>query len=196
MRAEPFANTKFVVSETDPARLPHFNAEIAIVGRSNVGKSTLINALFRKDLARTSSTPGRTRTINVYSASPVAAVVDLPGYGFATGPAAERAGWGGMIEGYLTQRPGLRMVFVLIDARVGPTELDRQMVVWLQASRLPWRAVATKADQVKRSQAPVRRRDAARLLGLLPDELGWVSADEGLGVRELRAEAAALLGGA
>lgn len=196
MRAEPFANAKFIVSETDPARLPHYASEIAIVGRSNVGKSTLINALFRKDLARTSSTPGRTRTINVFAASPVAAVVDLPGYGYASGPAAERAGWGAMIEGYLTQRPGLKMVFVLIDAKVGPTELDRQMVVWLQSARLPWRAVATKTDQVKPSQTPVRRRDAARALGLLTDELRWVSADEGRGVRELRAEAAALLGGA
>ena len=196
MRAEPFSNAKFVISETDPAKLPHYAAEIAIVGRSNVGKSTLINALFRKDLARTSSTPGRTRTINVYSASPVAAVVDLPGYGFATGPAAERAGWGDMIEGYLRQRPGLKMVFVLIDAKVGPTELDRQMVVWLNASRLPWVAVATKADQVKRSVAPVRRRDAARLLGLGPEALRWVSADENVGVKELRTEAAALLHGA
>ena len=195
MRAEPFANAKFVISESDSERLPHYPAEIAFVGRSNVGKSSLINALFRKDLARTSSTPGRTRTINVFSASPEAAVVDLPGYGFAQGPAAERAGWGGMIEGYLTRRPGLRMVFLLIDAKVGPTELDRQMVVWLQGARLPWRGVATKADQVKRSQAPARRRDAARALGLLADELAWVSVDEHFGVKELRAEASSLLGG-
>ena len=196
MRAEPFANAKFVISETDPARLPQYASEIAFVGRSNVGKSSLINALFRKDLARTSSTPGRTRTINIFSASPEAALVDLPGYGFAKGPAAERAGWGGMIEGYLTQRPGLRMVFVLIDAKVGATELDRQMVVWLQGARLPWRAVATKADQVKSSKAPIQRRDAARALGILPDELAWVSVNERFGIKELRVEASALLGGA
>jgi len=196
MRAEPFAGAKFVVSETEPARLPHYAAEIAFVGRSNVGKSTLINALFKKDLARTSSTPGRTRTINVFSATPTAALVDLPGYGFAKGPAAERAGWGAMIEGYLLRRPGLRRVFVLIDAKVGPTALDEQMVVWLQSARLPWRGVATKADQVKPSQTAARRADAARRLGLQPTELAWVSADDGLGVRELRAEASALLGGA
>lgn len=189
MRAEPFANARFVVSETDCARLPHFAAEIAFVGRSNVGKSSLINALLRKDLARTSSTPGRTRTINVYEVAAGAALVDLPGYGFAQGPAAERAGWGGMIEGYLRRRPGLRRVFVLVDAKVGPTELDRQMVVWLQAARIPWRAVATKADQVKISQVPARRRDAARALGLLPEELRWVSVVENSGVKELRAEA-------
>jgi GTP-binding protein len=196
MRAEPFANAKFVISETDPAKLPQYASEIAFVGRSNVGKSSLINALFRKDLARTSSTPGRTRTINVFSASATAALIDLPGYGFAKGPAAERAGWGGMIEGYLTQRPGLRMVFVLIDAKVGATELDKQMVVWLQGARLPWRAVATKADQVKSSQAPVNRRDSARALGILPNELAWVSVNERLGIKELRVEASALLGGA
>jgi len=196
MRAEPFSNAKFVISETDPAKLPLYASEIAFVGRSNVGKSSLINALFRKDLARTSSTPGRTRTINIFSASPVAALVDLPGYGFAKGPAAERAGWGEMIEGYLTRRPGLRMVFVLIDAKVGATELDKQMVVWLQGARLPWRAVATKADQVKPSQAPVNRRDSARALGLLPNELAWVSVNERLGIKELRIEASALLGGA
>ncbi len=193
MRAEPFADAKFVISDTEPARLPHYQAEIAFVGRSNVGKSSLINALFKKDLARTSSTPGRTRTINIFSTGANAALVDLPGYGFAKGPAAERESWGPMIEGYLRQRPGLRKIFVLIDAKVGPTELDRQMVVWLESASLPWRAVATKTDQVKASQAVSRRADAARRLGLLAAELAWVSVDAHVGIRELRAEAAALL---
>ncbi len=88
------------------------------------------------------------------------------------------------------------MIFVLIDAKVGPTELDKRMVVWLQAARLPWRAVATKADQVKSSKAPAQRRDSARVLGLLPEQLAWVSVPERLGVKELRIEASALLGGA
>ena len=193
MRAEPFANAQFVISETDPSRLPHFESEIAFVGRSNVGKSSLINALFKRDLARTSSTPGRTRTINIFSASPNAALVDLPGYGFAKGPAAERETWGPMIEGYLRQRPNLRRIFVLIDAKVGPTELDRHMVVWLQSANLPWRAVATKTDQVKASLTVSRRADAARRLGLLAQELAWVSVDAHIGIRELRTEAAALL---
>ncbi|MDE2491470.1 MAG: ribosome biogenesis GTP-binding protein YsxC [Elusimicrobia bacterium] len=194
MRAAPFSRAAFVVSESDPARLPFYAAEIAFVGRSNVGKSSLINALLRKDLARTSSTPGRTRTINLFSVSPQAAVVDLPGYGFARGSPEERAGWGAMIEGYLTRRPSLRRVYVLIDAKVGPTDLDRRMVVWLQAARLPWRAVATKADQVKPAQAAARRRDSAIPLGLTPPELGWISVVERRGVDELRAEAAQLLG--
>lgn len=196
MRQEPFADAKFVISQTDPALLPHYAAEIAFVGRSNVGKSSLINALFRKDLARTSATPGRTRTINVFSSGPAAALVDLPGYGYASGPAEERAGWGEMIEGYLTQRPGLKMVFVLIDARIGPTPLDKQMVVWLQAAKLPWRAVATKIDQVKASKTPARRREAAQGLGLLPNQLAWVSAEEGIGIKELRIEASGHLHGA
>jgi GTP-binding protein len=194
VRAAPFSRAAFVVSESDPARLPFYAAELAFVGRSNVGKSSLINALLRKDLARTSSTPGRTRTINVFSVSPQAAVVDLPGYGYARGGAAELAGWGPMIENYLTRRPALRRVYVLIDAKVGPTDLDRRMVVWLQAARLPWRAVATKCDRVKPSQVFARRRDSAIVLGLAADDLGWVSSVERLGIDALRAEAAGLLG--
>jgi GTP-binding protein len=194
MRQAPFSAAAFVVSETDPARLPFYAAEAAFVGRSNVGKSTLINALLKKDLAKTSSTPGRTRTINLFSVSPAAALVDLPGYGFARGPVDERAGWGEMIEHYLTRRPALKRVYLLIDAKVGPTKLDRSMAEWLGAARLPWRAVATKADQVKRSQSVARRRDAAYGLRLQPDELAWVSVAERLGVDALRADAAKLLG--
>ncbi len=194
MRQAPFSAAAFVVSESDPARLPFYAAEIAFVGRSNVGKSSLINALLKKDLAKTSGTPGRTRTINLFSVSPAAALVDLPGYGFAKGPAERRAAWSGMIESYLRRRPGLRRVFVLIDAKVGPTALDRSMAEWLGAARLPWSAVATKADQVKPSQSAARRRDAAHALRLRPDEIAWVSAAERLGIDALRAEAAKLLG--
>ena len=190
---QPLETVAYLLSETDPGRLAPSVAEAAFIGRSNVGKSTLLNAVCRKDVARVSNQPGRTRTINVFTLGRDRWLVDLPGYGFAVGPEAERAGWGPMIEGYLQGRPSLRMVFTLIDAKVGPTKLDMQMVAWLEASGLPWRPVATKADQVKSSRAQARRREAAHALGLQPADLAWVSAQDGLGMSELRAEVAAVL---
>ena len=190
-----FHNVRYLLSETNPDRLGPCSAEITFVGRSNVGKSALLNAICRKDLARVSGTPGRTRAINVFLIDGDRWLVDLPGYGFARGPRTEREGWGPMIEGYLTGRPGLRMVFTLIDAKVGPTKLDFAMQNWLQAKQIPWRAVATKADQVKASRSLAQRRDLAHALGLKQEELAWVSAKKDVGVRELRAEAAALLEG-
>lgn len=187
---------KFLKSETDPSRLGPCAAEVAFVGRSNVGKSSLLNAVCRRDLARVSNTPGRTRTINVFAAAADRWLVDLPGYGFASGPEAERQTWAGMIEGYLSGRPSLRMVFSLIDAKVGPTKLDLQMLDWLEAANLPWCVVATKADQVKPSRAAVHRREVSHALGLQQDEVGWVSALKGDGVRELRGAVCALLAAA
>jgi GTP-binding protein len=185
---------KYLISETAPERLGPCAAEVTFVGRSNVGKSTLLNALCGKAIARVSNTPGRTRAINVFTAGHDRWLVDLPGYGFAAGPAAQRAGWGEMIESYLTTRPNLRMVFALIDAKVGPTKLDLQMLEWLEDKGLPWRSVATKTDQVKPSRAVARRQEVARELGLKPEDLAWVSAEKFSGVRELRAEMSALLG--
>jgi GTP-binding protein len=188
-------DVKYLISETAPDRLGSCAAEVTFVGRSNVGKSSLLNALCRKDLARVSSTPGRTRTINVFAAAADRWIVDLPGYGYAQGGQAERAGWGPMIEGYLKGRPSLKAIFVLVDAKVGPTKLDLDMLRWLQSKGLPWRVVATKADQVKRSVAAARRRDAAQAMGILPENLAWVSVNENVGVKELRAEVEALLRG-
>ena len=164
------------------------------MGRSNVGKSSLLNALAnQKQLARVSKTPGRTRLINVFLTGPDRWIVDLPGYGFATGPAAERATWQAMVEGYLRGRATLRMVFVLVDAEVGPTKLDHAMIDWLRAEGLPHRIVATKIDQVKPSRALKQRKDVAADLGLQSGDIAWVSAAKGTGIPELRREVADLL---
>lgn len=192
--AHALDSVRFVMSETDPSKLGASLAEVAFVGRSNSGKSTMINALCRKELARASSTPGRTRTINVYEAAPQRRLVDLPGYGFASGPAESRAGWGAMIEGYLLGSKALVAIFVLVDSKLGPTRIDLDMLRWLQSRGLPWRVVATKADQVKPSRASVRRREVAQAVGVAPEALAWVSSQEGDGVSELRNEIARLIG--
>ena len=189
----PFRDVRFLLSETDFDRIDPCLAEVAFVGRSNVGKSSLVNAVCGKDVARVSSLPGRTRTITVFQADRGRWLVDMPGYGFIHGNPSIKAGWGPMIEGYLTGRPSLSMVFVVVDAKVGPTALDEQMLVWLKSMRLPWRIVATKVDKVPRSRVVVRRRDVAQALGLKADQIAWVSSETRLGLNELRAEVLALL---
>ncbi len=187
------SDVKFLRSEADPARLGPCEAEIAFVGRSNVGKSSLLNALCGREVARVSNTPGRTRTINVFLVGRERWLVDLPGYGFARGPAEEVAGWGPMIESYLDGRRGIRMIFALVDAKVGPTRLDLAMVRWLKYRKLPFRIIATKADQVKASRTVNQKRDVALALGLPQEDIAWVSAKNGQGLGALAALAAALL---
>ena len=192
--SSPLDSVRFLTSESKPRFLGECSAEVAFVGRSNVGKSTLINAVCRKALARTSNTPGRTRTINVFEAGHGRWLVDLPGYGYAAGPKEEREAWGPMIETYLQGRPNLKMVFCLVDAKVGPTKLDLMMLSWLEDAKLPWRVVATKTDQVKTAKGPAQRRDIAHAIGVQSEDVLWVSAREGYGVRELRGEVSAFLG--
>lgn len=192
--AQPLTDARFVTSAADARQLGVCHAEVAFVGRSNVGKSSLLNALAnQRQLARVSKTPGRTRLINVFLTGPDRWIVDLPGYGFATGPAKERAGWQAMIACYLTGRPTLRMVYVLVDAEVGATRLDHETIGWLRDQGLPIRVVATKADQVKPSRQLAQRRDVAASLGLQTPDIAWVSAAKGTGIADLRKEVAAVL---
>jgi GTP-binding protein len=180
------------------ADLPAAEVEIALVGRSNVGKSSLLNALARRrDLARTSKTPGATRLLNVFEVGPVGSgrwIVDLPGYGYAKVPGSERRRWKDMVEGYLVERPTLDRALVLIDGEVGPTPLDLQTLDWLDEIGLPVRLVATKSDKVKSSRRPARRAELSERLGVARADVAWVSAERGTGIDELRAEVVALLG--
>lgn len=127
--------------------------EVAFSGKSNVGKSSLINALMnRKSLARTSSQPGKTQTINFYNINNAMYLVDLPGYGYAKVPESEKAKWGKMIEGYLHTSKQLKAVFLLIDIRHDPSTNDKQMYDWIVHQGYHPIIVATKLDKIKRSQ--------------------------------------------
>ena len=127
--------------------------EIAFAGKSNVGKSSLINALMnRKSLAKTSQQPGKTQTINFYNINDVMYLVDLPGYGYAKVSESEKQKWGKMIENYLHQSKQLRAVFLLIDIRHAPSANDKMMYEWIDYQGYQPIIIATKADKIKRSQ--------------------------------------------
>lgn len=186
MGAVPLQFT-FVTSAKRHFDLPASPGEVAFVGRSNVGKSSLINALAnRRQLARVSNTPGRTQLINLFTLPGGGTVVDLPGYGYAKVPGRERAGWQAMIEGYLLEREALEMVLVLVDGEIGPTRLDLQMLDWLRANGVPHTVVATKADKVKPSKLATRQRDLAKACALDPGDVMWVSATKGTGIDRLQ----------
>jgi GTP-binding protein len=190
-RMSPPLRLSFVASATRQRELPGSTAEVAFVGRSNVGKSSLVNSLAnRKQLARVSNTPGRTQVINLFSLDEgegSATVVDLPGYGYAKTSKQVRRDWPAMIEGYLLEREPLEMVFVLVDGAIGPTPLDVQMLDWLRYHGVPHTVVATKADKIKSSKRPARRRQLAEGCELDPGDIVWVSATKGTGIDALRA---------
>ncbi len=138
-----------VTSTLPENKLPEF----AFAGKSNVGKSSLINGLMnRKSLARTSSSPGKTQTINYYNINNEMYFVDLPGYGYATANEKVKATWGKMIEDYLHQSKQIRAVFLLVDIRHAPSENDRIMYDWILNRGYQPVIIATKLDKVKRSQ--------------------------------------------
>ncbi len=175
---------RFVRSADRMETLPDSPAEVAFAGRSNVGKSSLINALAnRTRLAETSKTPGRTRLLNVFVLPDGTTFVDCPGYGYAAAPKAVRSTWPAMIEGYLLERPQLVMILVLVDGEIGPTKLDLQMLEWLGAHDRPFTVIATKQDKVKPSKRDRRKKEVAAAVG---GPVVWVSAAKGTGVDRLR----------
>ena len=147
-------SAEFILSASSPWQFPSPTLpEIAFAGRSNVGKSTLINSLLnRKKLVKTSSTPGKTQLINFFKIYDKFHFVDLPGYGFAKVPETVRQQWQRLIEAYLQERESLRNVVLIIDSRHGPTSQDRQLKEWLDYYDRPVLIVASKIDKLKRGQ--------------------------------------------
>lgn len=147
-------NAEIVISAVQPEQYPNTKLpEIALAGRSNVGKSSFINTLInRKGLARTSGKPGKTQTLNFYLIEEALHFVDVPGYGYAKVSKTERAKWGKMIETYITEREQLQAVVSLVDMRHDPTADDIQMYEFLKYYNIPVIVVATKCDKIKKNQ--------------------------------------------
>lgn len=197
--ARPFSFIKGCVRIADLP--PPDRVEIAFAGRSNVGKSSLINALTgRVALARTSNTPGRTQELNVFEADDAPLrIIDMPGYGFAQAPKDKVATWTRLIHAYLTGRPNLRRVYVLIDGRHGPKANDLTVMNELDKAAVSYQVVLTKGDKpsvgdldkvIAATKAAIAKRPAAH------PELVVTSSETGFGIPELRAEIAALLASA
>ncbi len=178
---------EFVTSAARPSQVPPPSLpEVAFAGRSNVGKSSLINTLvMRKRLVKTSSTPGKTRMLNFFAVNGRYGFVDLPGYGYARAPKGQRAEWGSLVEGYLKKRPTLRSVVLIMDLRHEPFPTDRQMIEWLAHQKLPAILVATKADKLGRSRRMEQRKRMAKALEIEPDRIVLFSAKSRLGRPEL-----------
>ncbi len=161
------SSAEFVLGASDLRQIPRDGMkEVAFLGRSNVGKSSLINRLCgRKSLARKSGDPGKTRELNYYLINKEFYFVDLPGYGYARVPAQVRSSWGKLIEQYLKTRDTLSLVVQLIDARHEPSELDMMMVGWLDYYEIDFLVTLTKADKLPVSKMPRYIQDARQVFG-------------------------------
>ena len=181
----------FVKSIVDQKNRPKpYLPEFAFAGRSNVGKSSLINCLVnRSNFAHVSKNPGKTRTINYYQINDVFYLVDLPGYGFARVSKSEKGSWQKMIENYLIQNHYLKTVFVLIDCRVGLKKSDLELFEWLHFHLIPFTIILTKADQVNRNGQAKRISELlATLRHVSRNQILIFSAKNRLGREELLAE--------
>ena len=183
-------HARFVTSAVDAAHFPPPGLpEIAFLGRSNVGKSSLINALVGAKIAKTSSTPGRTQMINFFElqwpgkSAPELQLADLPGYGYARVPKAVSSGWGAFIDPYLKDRPTLALSVVLVDLNVPPQASDAQLIQFLDAAGRPYLLAATKCDKLSGNK---RRNALAGLTRAYPDgQIVACSAKSGDGLDDL-----------
>jgi GTP-binding protein len=189
------APIEFVGSCPDPlVRVEPPFPEIAFVGRSNVGKSSLLNALVgRPGLARVSSSPGKTTLLNFYRL-PALYLVDLPGYGFARASKSARSGYRRLMTGYLRSRATLAGIVWLLDIRHDPSKEDREMQELLIESARPVLATFTKTDKLTHSALPTRVLELARTLDLEPEQIQLTSSRSGLGMAELAGSIVAAAG--
>ena len=180
-------SAEFITSVFPQGNYPAWHyPEVAFAGRSNVGKSSLINTLVnRKGLARTSASPGKTQSINFYLINQAVYLVDLPGYGYAKIPHQVRRQWSPLIEEYCRTRKNLCGVIVILDARIPPTPLDRALIQWLTDLSLPTLIVMTKVDKLSKNKAVQARRQIAEALAISPEEICPFSAHTGAGKKEL-----------
>jgi GTP-binding protein len=153
-------SAEFIKSATKPSEYPKGRLpELAIAGKSNVGKSSLINALVnRKNLAKTSSTPGRTQMINFFQINGKISLVDLPGYGYAKVPLQVRQTWKPMVESYLQTREEIRLVILIIDARRGTSTEDLNLLDWLDYHAIPSLIVLTKTDKISQIEKAKQKK--------------------------------------
>lgn len=181
-------NSQFIISAVGPDQYPIDGLpEMALAGRSNVGKSSLINRLIdRRNLARTSSQPGKTQTLNYYRLNDIIYFVDLPGYGFAKVSKTEREKWGRFIEQYLIHRQELKLLLLLVDVRHEPSKDDQAMFDWLRHFDIPVLVVATKADKIPKGKWQKHVKIIRDTLGMgQTDSLVLFSSETGLGKEEL-----------
>jgi GTP-binding protein len=175
-----FLKSSFHVSDCPSGLLP----EIAFMGRSNVGKSSLINSLLAvRGLARTSSTPGRTQSLNFFLINRCFRFVDLPGFGYARVPKAIKSSWGEMVSGYLAKRAQLVLSIHIVDSRHEPTKLDLQLHEWLEHSARPRLIVATKSDKLSNNELNESLRRVKRVFSM--DRVVAYSAKTGRGSSEV-----------
>lgn len=188
-------SAEFVISAVKQSQYPEGGMrEIALIGRSNVGKSSLLNKLLgRRHLARTSSQPGKTQTINFFRINDQFFLVDLPGYGYAKVAKTVKDAWGPMLEEYFMKRSELALVLVLVDLRHPPTKLDVAMIEWLRHIDRPFLIVATKADKLSRGGQAKNAAMIVKELGVSASTLIMTSAETGLGIEKVWESIAATL---